>query len=98
MRVHDLKIRTAWLDRIESGEKRAEIRKHDRDYQAGDVLHLTEVSEHGYPVTYPHPADAPEHPDLGHRVLDVRVTHVLDGRLAGGLDDGYCVLSIEVTP
>lgn len=95
MRTHDLKIRGHWMDRIESGEKRAEIRKHDRDFQVGDVLHLTEVSEHGYPVTYPVDADdeTPE-PDRGHRVLDVRVVHVLDGRLADGIDDGYCLLSI----
>jgi hypothetical protein len=96
MSTHNLKIRTTWLDRIVAGDKRAEIRKHDRDYQVGDTLHLTEVDgQYGYPVTYPYDESEPESPDRGHRTVDVIVTHVLDGRLAEGIDDGYCVLSIS---
>lgn len=92
--IHNLKIRSQWLARVKSGEKRFELRKHDRDYQVGDVLHLTEVNEFGSPISYPEPADAAEGPDRGHNTYDVRVLHVLDGRQADGIDDDYCLLSI----
>lgn len=96
MSTHDIKIRTEWLARVVSGEKRAEIRLHDRDYQVGDVLHMTEVDKHGYPVTYPTDGTK-EGPDVGHLTVDAFITHVLDGRQADGIHDGYCLLSIEVT-
>jgi hypothetical protein len=92
--IHDLKIRSHWLARVKSGEKRFELRKHDRDYQVGDVLHLTEVNEYGSPISYPVDASTPEGPDHGHHTFDVRVLHVLDGRQADGIDDDYCLLSI----
>jgi hypothetical protein len=92
--IHDLKIRTQWLARVKSGEKRFELRAHDRDYQVGDVLHLIEVNEFGTPISYPSAADEPEGPDRGHNTFDVRVLHVLDGRQADGINDGYCLLSI----
>lgn len=38
MTRHEIKIQKQWFDRAASGQKRAEIRKHDRDYQAGDEL------------------------------------------------------------
>lgn len=47
MSTHDLKIQTRWLDRVLSGEKRAEIRSHDRDFQVGDVIAFTEVANDG---------------------------------------------------
>lgn len=83
--IHDLKIRTVWFERVKSGEKRYELRKHDRDYQVGDVLQLTEVNEFGSRVET----------DGEYSTLDVRVLHVLDGRHADGIDDDYCLLSIE---
>ncbi|MCG7285392.1 DUF3850 domain-containing protein [Cellulomonas sp. ACRRI] len=92
--IHDLKIRTQWLARVKSGEKRFELRKHDRDYQVGDVLHLTEVNDFGSPIFYPESGDESEGPDRGHNTFDVRVLHVLDGRQADGIDDDYCLLSI----
>lgn len=100
MSVHEVKIRTHWLDRVRSGEKRAEVRKHDRDYQVGDFLALIEVTRWDYPVT-----DYVERDELGRFVRDnvqrppvmARITHVLDGRQVDGLDSDYCLLSIEVT-
>ena len=38
---HELKIEKRWLDRIITGEKRAELRLNDRDFQAGDTMGLT---------------------------------------------------------
>ena len=37
---HELKIEKRWLDRILAGEKRAEVRINDRDFQVGDTVAL----------------------------------------------------------
>ena len=89
MAIHVLKIYTPWLDRVLSGEKKSEIRQHDRDYQVGDILHLTEVGASGSPVRVYDGEGGSSDP----RSVDVTVTHVLDGRQCEGLVAGYCALS-----
>jgi len=42
MKVHELKIETRNLGAVQALVKRFEIRKNDRDYQAGDILILKE--------------------------------------------------------
>lgn len=42
MRLHELKIWPDSLEAIYASEKRAEVRRDDRDFHAGDVLHLRE--------------------------------------------------------
>lgn len=42
MKIHELKILPEYFDAINEGEKTFEIRKNDRDYQIGDILHLKE--------------------------------------------------------
>ena len=85
MSTHELKIKREWYDRIVAGEKTAEIRIHDRDYQAGDHLFLSvspaKIGTNGDPLT---------------EAVTVTVTHVLDGRLAQGIADDYCLLSIRL--
>jgi len=87
---HTLKIQTRWLERVVDGTKLAEIRKHDRDYQAGDRIEFIEVDGTG--------RDAGEYVE-GQWVAADRheayILHVLDGRLADGIADDYCLLSIE---
>lgn len=85
--IHELKIASHWLDRVLSGEKRAEVRKHDRDFQVGDVLVLTETGVEPFMVSM----------NVGRpaaRQARVRILHVLPGSQVDGLDDDYCVLSI----
>lgn len=99
MSAHTLKIQSRWLERVVSGEKRAEIREHDRDFQVGDRIDLVEVNERGYPVR-----DWVERDERGRFVygwvdrptVPVVITHVLLGRFVDGVDDAYCVLSIEL--
>lgn len=98
--IHELKIREVRFDRVASGEKRAEVRKHDRDFQVGDTLRLVRVGQYGGQTRHfvernergqfvnQYVEDAP---------IDVRVTHVLPAAQADGLAEGYCLLSIEVT-
>ena len=100
MTTHDLKIRERWAARVRSGEKRAEIRKHDRDFQVGDTVRLIPVSEYGNVLREFVERDARGRFVNEWRTLapiEARITHVLDGRQAAGIEDGYCLLSIEVT-
>lgn len=41
--THDLKIYPEHFSAVCTGVKRAELRKNDRDYRAGDTLHLMET-------------------------------------------------------
>ena len=85
MSTHELKIKREWFDRIVTGEKTAEIRIHDRDYQAGDTLWLKvdppKRGTNGDPLT---------------EAVSVNVTHVLDGRHADGIENAYCLLSFRM--
>ena len=40
---HHIKCETRFFQDVESGEKKFEIRKNDRDYQVGDMIYLQEV-------------------------------------------------------
>lgn len=41
--THELKIYSDFFYAVCTGVKRAELRKNDRDYQVGDILHLMEI-------------------------------------------------------
>ena len=42
MKIHKLKLRTAYYKDSESGKKDFEVRKNDRDFHKGDILELRE--------------------------------------------------------
>lgn len=96
MVTHDLKIESRWFERVASGEKRAEIRVHDRDFQVGDVLAMKEVNEYGSPLRHLRERDARGRfvNQWVARVVTVRITHVLAGHQAGGIGNDHCLLSI----
>lgn len=48
MKTHDLKIAPEHFHPVHSGKKTAELRKNDRGYQVGDLLHLREFSDGEY--------------------------------------------------
>lgn len=58
MSIHALKIKSPWFTRVQAGQKHAEVRLHDRDYQAGDLLRLREVDQHGNTHTGTNPITA----------------------------------------
>jgi hypothetical protein len=43
MTTHDLKIEERWAIRIGDGTKTCELRKNDRDFQCGDLIHFTDT-------------------------------------------------------
>ena len=76
---HDLKCWTEPYQAILNNLKRFELRKNDRPYAVGDILHLQEWNpDTGYTG----------------RSLDVEVTWMLS-KWGDGLPEGYCIMSIS---
>ena len=81
--IHILKIEQKWYDRVMTGRKRAEVRRHDRDFQVGDTLWLEVPDVYDW--------------KRGHKLrASVKITHVLPGTQVEGVDDDFCVLSIKL--
>lgn len=80
MRTHELKTWPDYFYRIFSGQKRFEVRKQDRDFQIGDILHLREYD----PGTETYTG----------RSVRAEITYILSGGYFG-IDPGYCVMSIS---
>ena len=57
--IHDLKIEDEYLENLNNGTKKSEIRLNDRDYQKDDILRFIrypvfEKVEHLFEVTHVH--------------------------------------------
>lgn len=83
--VHDVKCQRSQFRAVKRGEKRAEVRRMDRDYQVNDILCLREVTD---------PKEAPAPSYTGDAIL-CRITHILPGGQFG-IDSAFGVLSIEL--
>lgn len=66
--------------------KKAEFRKNDRNYLAGDSLELTPVDDNGELVD---DVDGPI-------PMELEVTHIVHGPKYG-IPDGFCMMSVELT-
>jgi ASC-1-like (ASCH) protein len=86
MTTHYLKISPEWYERVKSGQKRAEVRRHDRDYQVGDSLILVKSQ----PTSLLAEQLAQR---SGAQILSANIKHVLTA--VDGIDPGFAVLSIE---
>ena len=87
-KIHFLKIKEKYFERIQKGEKTCEIRFNDRDFQKGDeIVFLTfkvRPSEEIFEGDY-----------LKHLNEPFSITHVL--HFPDGLREGYVALSINPT-
>jgi hypothetical protein len=79
MSHHVLKCWPGLFDDVVCGEKRFEVRRNDRGFDAGDVLQLREWR--------------PDTRSFSGRVTHVRVTYIL--HTAPGLQFGFVVMGIE---
>ncbi|WP_337263342.1 MULTISPECIES: DUF3850 domain-containing protein [unclassified Serratia (in: enterobacteria)] len=86
MKTHHLKIQPEYFAAVVSGDKKAEIRINDRDYEVGDMLRLNEYGQR--------PALNGLMGFSGEFIW-ARVTHITD--LSKWLP-GYVMLSIERGP
>lgn len=81
MKKHDLKIRPMYYRDVVSERKTFEIRKNDRGFNVGDILHLREYLEYGDKGEY-----------TGNSCY-VKVTYILTSFEA--ISSPYCVLSVK---
>jgi len=79
MGIHNLKIKSEYFNAVLDGSKKFELRFNDRDFKVGDVLSLNEIDDSGNLT--------------GHSVSRT-VTYILHGPCYG-LQEGYCILSME---
>jgi hypothetical protein len=80
--VHELKTWPEYYMRVVSEDKNFELRKHDRDFQVGDILHLKEF--------------IPEKGGYTGRMVIRKITYLLKGG-SMGLEDGFCIMSLTNT-
>jgi len=80
MKVHKLKCWPEHFQQVKAGLKLAEVRKDDREYQVGHILHLREWD----PATESYTED---------EVFRI-VTHILQGGQFG-VEPGYVVMSLK---
>lgn len=79
--THELKTWPTPFQAVWNEEKRHEIRKNDRDFQAWDRLHLREYN--------------PESGAYTGRELGVTVTYITNGP-AWDIPEGMCVMSVKL--
>lgn len=79
MKLHVLKIKDEYIREIYRGSKTFELRKDDRDYEIGDLIHFVNI-------------DGEE--SILHRDNQFKITYILRNVPEYGLQDGYAILSI----
>ena len=95
MKLHELKILHQHLIDVALGTKTFELRKNDRDYQVGDLIHFIDVDSNGkdWKITHKWKDDLVE-PCIDENAL-YRITYVLKDVEKYGLDKDYCILAIK---
>ena len=88
MKIHELKTDSNVFREVYIGRKNFEIRKNDRNFKEGDILHFKETvhtgeeMKNGSPLVYG-------------RELLAMVKYILHGPVYG-LMDGWCIMSINI--
>jgi hypothetical protein len=81
MLTHELKTWPIYFERVLAQEKPFEVRRNDRDFQAGDKLLLREWN--------------PDTQQYSGRTINAIVSYVLNGG-DFGIQQGYCVLGLHL--
>lgn len=89
MKLHELKILHKYLIDVTIGKKTFELRKNDRDYQVGDLIHFIDIRE-----DYTKTNKCGCEPFIDENTL-YRITYVLKDVEKYGLDKDYCILAIK---
>lgn len=81
MKTHQLKCWPEYFMYLALGLKNFEFRMNDRDFKVGDILNLQEWDDKKMFYTG--------------RSLMFKVTYILHGQSIAGMNDHYCIMSIE---
>jgi hypothetical protein len=85
MRHHTLKTLPPFYERVEANQKNFEVRKNDRDFQVGDIVHLKRYEPGADKDLY------------SHYTIARKIIYILhDGQF--GIELGYCVLGLGLVP
>lgn len=79
MKLHELKIKDEDFKEVLRVNKRFELRKNDRDYQVGDLIHFVDIDGN---------------PSYNEKLV-FQITSVLQNVQEYGLDKDYCILEIK---
>lgn len=80
MKLHELKIKEEYFNAILRGDKTFELRKNDRDYQVGDLIHFMRINGLEY---------------FGRSKDVYQITYVLKDSQEYGLNKDYCIFGIK---
>ena len=89
VQTHELKTWGSYWDAVSSGEKVFEVRRDDRGFQKGDVLHLVRMRQN-YDGKWVEDRDH----NNGRRVLVRKISYVLTGGQLG-IEPGYVVMGLK---
>jgi hypothetical protein len=85
MKTHRLKTLAPYWERVQSCQKKFEVRQNDRDFQVGDILELE----------YYEKTPAPKYYNWIPPILVAKITYILHGGQFG-IENEYCILGIEL--
>lgn len=85
MKLHILKIKEEYFKEVLRGNKTFELRKNDRDYQVGDLIHFLSVNGENLIIGNP----------AYNEKLVFQITYILKDVAEYGLDKDYCILGIK---
>ena len=94
--IHEMGIEAAPFGRVAMGEITARVVQHDKDYQAGDEIHLFELEGWGGRKTHWVERDKNGRfvrNDVENAPVRVEITHVLSALHCDGLLPGKVLLS-----
>lgn len=89
MKIHELKILAKYAAAVALGRKRFELRKDDRGYEVGDLIHFNVIEEK------PEPGWEACNLTLMSQNNLYRITYILRDVPQYGLAEGYCIFGIE---
>ena len=85
MKLHELNIKHEYLVDIVMGRKTFELRKNDRDYQVGDLIHFVDIDGNNHIIG---------NPSFNEKLV-YQITYILQNIQEYGLDKDYCILAIK---
>lgn len=84
--IHELKIKECYWKDVWNGRKTFEIRKNDRDFKVGDIIHFKPIYENGDLIELD--------PSTDEKYNRYAITYIFNGG-EYGISKDYCVLSIR---
>ena len=89
MKIHELKIKEEYFEEILKGNKTFELRKNDRNYEVGDLIHFNIFENLKNPYEKIEVRATYNGKDL------FEITYILKNVPEYGLDKDYCILGIK---